>query len=145
MNWRTGGTIKFLGQFYCSTTRSPVCTEIHMYFYLQQVNKMGNSKLHGQNNPFLHSLIPVFNVNILFSLNYVKVIQPNCLQIIQINYISICVVFLENYSLLMMKISFKKKSCNSEGVQVDSQVLEVSIKCPVNFAGDGTPGKKKFN
>lgn len=46
----------------------------------------------------------------------------------------------------MMKISFKKKSCNSEGVpQVDSQVLEVSIKYPVNFAGDGTPGKKKFN
>lgn len=44
-----------------------------------------------------------------------------------------------------MKISFKKKSCDSEAVQqVDSQILEVNVKYPVNFAGDGTPGKKSL-
>lgn len=43
-----------------------------------------------------------------------------------------------------MKTSFKKKSCNTEAVQqVDSQVLEVNIKYPVNFAGDSIPGLKK--
>lgn len=41
-----------------------------------------------------------------------------------------------------MKSPFRKKSCHSEAEQeVDSQVLEVNVKYPFNFAGGGTSGK----
>lgn len=51
-------------------------------------------------------------------------------------------VLQENESLLIMKSPFENKSCYLETEQeVDSHVLEVSVKYPVNFAGSRTSGK----